>query len=249
MRKKIVAGNWKMNLMNQEALLLFNTISSKLDKDSIANVMVFPPSLFVHQLANSENSEITIGVQNFYPKDKGAFTGEISVSQVKDSGATSVLIGHSERRAYFNETHQFLKEKVDSAIDYELEVIFCCGEPLEIRENNSEMSYVKKQLEASLFHLDGDTIKKCVIAYEPVWAIGTGKTATIAQAEEMHAAIRFWLTEKYNSEIAESISILYGGSCNASNANELFSCPNVDGGLIGGAALDAEAFLQITNSF
>ena len=249
MRKKLVAGNWKMNLMNQEAILLFNTICSKLDKDSIANVIVFPPSLFVHQLANSGDGEIAVGVQNFYPKDKGAFTGEISVSQVKDSGASSVLIGHSERRAYFNETHQFLKEKVDSAIDYELEVIFCCGEPLEIRENNSEMSYVKKQLEESLFHLDGDTIKKCVIAYEPVWAIGTGKTATIAQAEEMHAAIRFWLTEKYNSEIAQSISILYGGSCNSSNAKELFSCPNVDGGLIGGAALDAESFLQIINSF
>ncbi len=249
MRKKIVAGNWKMNLMNQEAILLFNTISSKLDKDSIAKVIVFPPSLFVHQLANSVDGEIAVGVQNFYPKDKGAFTGEISVSQVKDSGASSVLIGHSERRAYFNETHLFLKEKVDSAIDYELEVIFCCGEPLEIRENNSEMSFVKKQLEESLFHLDGDTIKKCIIAYEPVWAIGTGKTATIAQAEEMHKAIRFWLTERYNSEIAESISILYGGSCNASNAKELFSCPNVDGGLIGGAALDAESFLQITNSF
>ena len=249
MRKKIVAGNWKMNLMNQEAILLFNTISSKLDKASIANVIVFPPSLFVHQLANSGDGKIAVGVQNFYPKDKGAFTGEISVSQVKDSGATSVLIGHSERRAYFNETHQFLKEKVDSAIEYELEVIFCCGEPLEIRENNSEMSYVKKQLEESLFHLDGDIIKKCVIAYEPVWAIGTGKTATIAQAEEMHAAIRFWLTEKYNSEIAQSISILYGGSCNSSNAKELFSCPNVDGGLIGGAALDAESFLQIINSF
>ena len=249
MRKKIVAGNWKMNLMNKEALLLFNSISSKLNKDSIATVMVFPPSLFVNQLANSENTKIIVGAQNFYPKDKGAFTGEISVAQIKDSGAKKVLVGHSERRAYFNETNQFLKEKVDAALEYELGVIFCCGEPLEIRENNSEMSFVKKQLEDSLFHLDEASILRCVIAYEPVWAIGTGKTATISQAEEMHAAIRFWLTEKYNSEIAESISILYGGSCNASNAKELFSCPNVDGGLIGGAALEAEAFLQITNSF
>ncbi len=249
MRKKIVAGNWKMNLMNQEAILLFNTISSKLVKDSTTSVMVFPPSLFIHQLANCGESEIAVGVQNFYPKDKGAFTGEISVSEVKDSGAKIVLIGHSERRAYFNETNEFLKEKVNAALEYELDIIFCCGEPLEIRENNSEMSFVKKQLEESLFHLDGDSLKKCVIAYEPVWAIGTGKTATIAQAEEMHAAIRLWLTERYTNEISESISILYGGSCNSSNARELFSCPNVDGGLIGGAALDAEAFLQITNSF
>jgi triosephosphate isomerase len=249
MRKKIVAGNWKMNLMNKEAILLFNTISTQLDKDSIAKVMVFPPSLYVHQLATERESIIAVGVQNFYPKDKGAFTGEISISQVKDSGAKSVLIGHSERRAYFNETNDFLKEKVNAALAYELDIIFCCGEPLEIRENNSEMSFVKKQLEESLFHLDGDSLKKCIIAYEPVWAIGTGKTATIAQAEEMHAAIRSWLTERYDADIADSISLLYGGSCNASNAKELFSCPNVDGGLIGGAALDAEAFLQITNSF
>jgi triosephosphate isomerase len=249
MRKKIVAGNWKMNLMNEEAILLFKTISNKIDQNSETTVMVFPPSLFVHQLTNIKGSEITVGVQNFYPKDKGAFTGEISISQVKDSGAKQVLIGHSERRAYFNETSEFLKEKVNVALEYDLGVVFCCGEPLEIRESNSEMSYVKKQLEESLFHLDGETIKKCVIAYEPVWAIGTGKTATVAQAEEMHAAIRSWLTEKYDSVVAETISILYGGSCNAANAKELFSCPNVDGGLIGGAALDAEAFLQISNSF
>jgi triosephosphate isomerase len=249
MRKKIVAGNWKMNLVSSEANSLFDSISENLSDDLIPTIMVFPPSLFVSQLKDKGNTKIEIGVQNFYPKDKGAYTGEISVAQVKDLGLTQVLIGHSERRAYFNETSLFLKEKVDAAISYNLGVVFCCGEPLEIREANSELEYVKLQLEESLFHLSDSDILKCIIAYEPVWAIGTGKTASIEQAEDMHREIRKWLAERYTNEIAESISILYGGSCNAANAKELFSCPNVDGGLIGGAALDSSAFLQIANSF
>ena len=249
MRNKIVAGNWKMNLVSSEADSLFDSISESLSDELIPTIMVFPPSLFVSQLIQKGNSKIEIGVQNFYPKDKGAYTGEISVSQVKDLGLTQVLIGHSERRAYFNESSAFLKEKVDAALSYNLGVVFCCGEPLEIREANSELEYVKLQLEESLFHLNETEIQKCVIAYEPVWAIGTGKTATIEQAEDMHKEIRKWLAERYTSEIAETISILYGGSCNAVNAKELFSCPNVDGGLIGGAALESKAFLQIANSF
>ena len=249
MRKNIVAGNWKMNLLRDDSSELFDQISAKLTSDDLPHVMVFPPAIFINELAMRSAKQLEIGIQNFYPKDKGAFTGEISIAQVKSIGATQVLIGHSERRAYFSESNEFLKEKVNSAIEFGLGIIFCCGEPLEIREDNKEMSYVKKQIEESLFHLNELEIQKIVIAYEPVWAIGTGKTATISQAEEMHAAIRSWFTEKYGKNVAEEISILYGGSCNAANAKELFSCPNVDGGLIGGAALDTEAFLQIIHSF
>jgi triosephosphate isomerase len=249
MRKKIVAGNWKMNLMSVEANALFDKISSNLSGSDEPLVLVFPPSIFLRELSKKSSKTVAIGAQNFYPKEKGAFTGEISVTQVQDCGATHVLIGHSERRAYFQETESFLKEKVESALAYNLGIVFCCGEPLEIREKNQEMEYVKKQLENSLFHLSVADISKCVIAYEPVWAIGTGKTASIEQAEEMHFAIRSWLSGTYGQQVADSISILYGGSCTAANAKELFSCPNVDGGLIGGAALDAEAFLQIIHSY
>lgn len=249
MRKKIVAGNWKMNLLSEEANALFDEISSNLSGSDEPLVLVFPPSIFLRELSKKSSKTVAIGAQNFYPKEKGAFTGEISVTQVQDCGATHVLIGHSERRAYFQETDSFLKEKVESALAYKLGIVFCCGEPLEIREKNEEMEYVKKQLENSLFHLSVADISKCVIAYEPVWAIGTGKTASIEQAEEMHFAIRSWLSGTYGQQVADSISILYGGSCTAANAKELFSCPNVDGGLIGGAALDAEAFLQIIHSY
>ncbi|MBI1837407.1 MAG: triose-phosphate isomerase [Flavobacteriia bacterium] len=248
MRKKIVAGNWKMNLLNAEAIKLFTEITTSLATVKNVEVLAFPPSIYISELSLIE-SKIGLGAQNFYPKDKGAFTGEISTAQIKNIGVTHVLIGHSERRAYFNEDHSFLKEKVNSALDYSLTPVFCCGEPLEIRESNTEFEYVKNQLIESLFHLNETDIQKCVIAYEPVWAIGTGRTATVEQAEAMHAAIRSWLKEYYNETIAASISILYGGSCNASNAKELFSNPNVDGGLIGGAALDATSFLQIIKSF
>ena len=249
MRKKIVAGNWKMNLVSEEANTLFDIISNQLSGSDEPLVLVFPPSIFLRELSKKSSKTVAIGAQNFYPKEKGAFTGEISVTQVQDCGATHVLIGHSERRAYFQETDSFLKEKVESALAYKLGIVFCCGEPLEIREKKEEMEYVKKQLENSLFHLSVADISKCVIAYEPVWAIGTGKTASIEQAEEMHFAIRSWLGGKYGQQVADAISILYGGSCTAANAKELFSCPNVDGGLIGGAALDADAFLQIIHSY
>jgi triosephosphate isomerase len=249
MRKKIVAGNWKMNLLSEDSSILFDEISSKLTSSDLPTVMVFPPSVFIHELAKKNSKVIELGIQNFYPKEKGAFTGEISISQLKNIGATQVLIGHSERRSYFGESNSFLKDKVDSALESNLGIIFCCGEPIEIRNSNQEMAYVKKQIEESLFHLSVSDIQKIVIAYEPVWAIGTGVTASIDQAEEMHASIRSWLSEKYGQDVADQISILYGGSCNAANAKELFSCPNVDGGLIGGAALDAEAFLQIIHSF
>ena len=247
MRKKIVAGNWKMNLLRSEAKKLVQDLSSF--NDSSVEMILFPPALFLQEVREYKNKSIHIGAQNFYPKDKGAYTGEISMPQLKDMGVSYVLVGHSERRAYFFENEEFLKNKINASLEYNLTPVFCCGEPLEIRESKKELTYVKKQLIDSLFHLTEDQIKKCVIAYEPVWAIGTGMTATVEQAEEMHKAIRFWIEERYNKTVADSISILYGGSCNAKNAEELFACPNVDGGLIGGASLESEAFLTIANSF
>jgi triosephosphate isomerase len=248
MRKKIVAGNWKMNLLPVEAQILYREIIDKKSDDSSVELMVFPPSLYISDLLKM-NAEVSVGAQNFFPEEKGAFTGEISVAQVRALGVKQVLIGHSERRMYFQENGQLLKRKVDAALKFDLTPIFCCGEPLEIREKNGQGDYVLRQLEESLFHLNAEDLKKCVIAYEPVWAIGTGKTASIEQAEEMHASIRRWINEKYDIATAEAISILYGGSCNASNAKELFACPNVDGGLIGGASLDADSFIKIAQSF
>lgn len=247
-RRKIVAGNWKMNLKANDAIELCRNLKRDFHEKSNIEVFVFPSFVFLHAI-KSELTNIQLGAQNFYPKDKGAFTGEISVEQLKDAGVTAVLVGHSERRQYFSENNLFLKEKVNSALENNFTPFFCCGESLEIRESNSHVEFVKKQLEESLFHLDASEIQKVVIAYEPIWAIGTGVTATTEQAEEMHAAIRKIISEKYNQDIANSISILYGGSCNASNAKELFACPNVDGGLIGGASLDANSFVSIIQSF
>lgn len=247
MRKKIVAGNWKMNLMPSEATALYKEIADKTPGNDV-HLLVFPPMLFVAELIGAQKN-VPVGVQNFHPELKGAFTGEVSVAQIAAAGVKYALVGHSERRMYFHEDHEFLKKKVDAALIQGITPFFCCGEPLNVREGNHQEEFVRRQLEESLFYLNKQEIKKCVIAYEPVWAIGTGRTASIEQAEEMHAAIRSWITEKYDAETAESISILYGGSCNASNAKELFACPNVDGGLIGGASLEAESFLTIAQSF
>lgn len=236
-----------MNLLPAEALNLFRAIIDKKDDNSNVEILVFPPSLYISELIKFD--AIEVGIQNFYPEEKGAFTGEISVAQVAATGVEHVLVGHSERRIHFGEDETLLKRKVDAALRFSLTPVFCCGEPLEVRDKNEQGTYVREQLENSLFHLNHNDLKKCVIAYEPVWAIGTGKTATFEQAEEMHAAIRYWISEKYDQETAESISILYGGSCNASNAKELFACPNVDGGLIGGASLEADSFITISQSF
>ncbi|MDG1331014.1 MAG: triose-phosphate isomerase [Crocinitomicaceae bacterium] len=248
MAQKIVAGNWKMNLQFEEGEALVNEILRGSRASDVA-VMVFPTSLYVQSLSEQANGEITVGVQNFNANEKGAFTGEMSISQVESVGASIGLIGHSERRAIFHETDADLKLKVDTAVEKGFKFIFCCGEPLELREAGKEFNFVKTQLEASLFHLSADQLENGIIAYEPVWAIGTGKTASSQQAEEMHAEIRSWITERYSAQIADSVSILYGGSCNNKNAKELFACPNVDGGLIGGAALKAESFLEIINAF
>lgn len=247
MRQKIVAGNWKMNLSKSEALALYLSIDSDQYENGV-QLLVFPPAIYVDALKNVGGS-LPIGVQNFHPAEKGAFTGEISITQAMDIGADYALIGHSERRMYFNEDASFLKEKVDAALNHDLNVIFCCGEPLSIRDMNAQEYYVEEQLRESLFHLSPSQFERIVIAYEPIWAIGTGKTASSQQAEAMHKAIRGFIEKQYGRNTAEKISILYGGSCNASNASELFACENVDGGLIGGAALKASDFLQIANSF
>lgn len=240
MRSKIVAGNWKMNLSQEQAKELCKEVNN-MQIGSGIQVYIFPPMLYVAD-CKSLSTNVKVGAQNAYPKDSGAYTGEVSMWQLKEAGINAVLIGHSERREYFNETNALLKEKLDVAIAHGIKPFFCCGEPLEIRENGTFLEYVKNQLEESVFHLSKTDFKQVVLAYEPIWAIGTGKTATAEQAEDMHAAIRSWIEEKYGKEIADCTSILYGGSCNPGNAQSLFACENVDGGLIGGAALKASDF-------
>jgi triosephosphate isomerase len=240
-RKRIVAGNWKMNLSSKEAKALFEGVKSmKVATD--LTVAVFPPMLYVENCLNQTTPEILIGAQNGYPIASGAYTGEVSMQQLASAGVNAVLVGHSERRMLFNEDHELLKAKVNTALENGLIPFFCCGEPLEVRETGGHEAMVKQQLQESLFHLSAEEIVKTVIAYEPVWAIGTGLTASTEQAEEMHAAIRSWLAARYTVEIADQISILYGGSCNPGNAKALFACPNVDGGLIGGASLKVSDF-------
>jgi triosephosphate isomerase (TIM) len=240
MRKKIVAGNWKMNLDAVQAFELYTGLTHTAIAPGV-EVVVFPPFLFIDRLTGTP-SQIKVGGQNGFHVAKGAFTGEISMQQLSEIGAQAVLVGHSERRLYFNEDHALLKLKVEAALQNSLQPFFCCGEPLEVREANDHLAHVRRQLDESLFHLPGDAFAKTVIAYEPVWAIGTGLTASVEQAEEMHAAIRSWIVEIYGQEIAGNYSILYGGSCNPSNASALFACPNVDGGLIGGASLKLSDF-------
>jgi triosephosphate isomerase len=246
-RQKRVFGNWKMNHTFPELQQFIKDLQSFTLIPGI-QVGLFPSFPYIHHLS-SILTEVSVGAQNFYPSENGAFTGEVSVIQIKDAGAKMALIGHSERRFIFHENNEFLKQKVDVALSAGVMPVFCCGEPLEVRNKNEELSYVRKQLDESLFHLSKVNLTKCVIAYEPVWAIGTGLSATSEQAEFMHKHIRSWIAERYDIETAERISILYGGSCNSSNAKELFACPNVDGGLIGGASLKADSFHSIITSF
>jgi triosephosphate isomerase len=196
-----------------------------------------------NQLGN--NARISVGAQNCSEHESGAYTGETSAAMLKSLGVPYVILGHSERRQYFGEDAALLAKKTDIALKHGLTPIFCCGEPLEVRESNGHEALVKKQVEESLFHLDADTIKKIIIAYEPVWAIGTGKTASAQQAQDMHAVIRKHLASKYGQAVADSIAILYGGSVNAANAKELFACPDVDGGLVGGASLKSREFAEV----
>lgn len=247
MRKKILAANWKMNLLRDEAIQLINDFNKEVELSSNEiEVVVFSPSLYISEI--SQLTDFKIGAQNFYFEKNGAFTGELSIPQVKSCGASQLLIGHSERRQIFGESDDLLKRKVDAAVESNTPFIFCCGEALETRDAERHIEFVVNQLHASLFHIDEKQILLGAIAYEPIWAIGTGRTASTEQAEEMHAAIRESLSYVYSPSLANQISILYGGSCNAKNATELFACPNVDGGLIGGASLQSETFNQIAKA-
>ena len=251
MRKKIVAGNWKMNMNLQDGVALAKEINEALVADKPnCDVVICTPFIHLASVAQVLDSKIVgLGAENCADKAKGAFTGEVSAEMVKSTGAQYVILGHSERRQYYGETAEILKEKVDLALANGLKILFCCGETLEEREAEKQNEVVKAELEGSVFHLDAEAWKNIVIAYEPIWAIGTGKTATSDQAEEMLAYIRSTVAEKYGAEAAEETSILYGGSCKASNAPELFSKPNIDGGLIGGASLKCADFKGIIDAW
>lgn len=250
MRQQIAAANWKMNLTYQQGEKLLDDILNaniNLEGHRQAVFAVPFPYLSMAQQKLAGKNNYAAAAQNCYNKKAGAFTGETSVEMLQSININYCVIGHSERREYFNESNQMLREKVDLCLDNNITPIFCCGEPLPIRDAGTQNEFVAKQLKESLFHLNADELKKIVIAYEPIWAIGTGKTATAQQAQEMHAYLRSVLEKEYGVT-AEVISILYGGSVKADNAKELFSCPDVDGGLVGGASLKAAEFITIINS-
>ena len=251
MRKKIVAGNWKMNKTLQEGVALATELKNILAAEK-PNCEVVIGTPFIHLATLSEllkDSVIAVSAENCANKESGAYTGEVSAAMVKSTGAEYVILGHSERREYYNETPEILKDKVDLALANGLKVIFCIGESLAEREANKQEAVCKAELEGSVFHLSAEQWKNIVIAYEPIWAIGTGKTATADQAEEIHAYIRSVIAEKYGKEVAAETSILYGGSCKASNAPELFAKPDIDGGLIGGASLKVTDFKGIIDAW
>jgi len=248
MRKQIAAANWKMNNTLEEGTkLLIEIINSNIQVNNNQCVIFAVPFPYLvsanQQLDNKSN--MFVAAQNCHNKTAGAYTGEVSVDILASINIHYCVVGHSERREYFLESNQLLAEKVDRCLSTDITPIFCCGEPLAIREDDGQNDYVAVQLKESLFHLDIEAIQKVVIAYEPIWAIGTGKTATSAQAQEMHAHIRTVLANQFGNAIADNISILYGGSVKGANANEIFSQPDVDGGLVGGASLIATEFIQI----
>lgn len=252
MRKKIVAGNWKMNKTLEAGVQLatevVNIAEAELNNGAI--VVLCTPAIHLSAVAGvlKSGKKVSLGAQNMYQKESGAYTGEISAEMVKSVGASYVILGHSERREYFAETNAQLAEKVNLALKYNLTPIFCCGETLAQREAGIHIDFVKSQLTESLFHLSSEDFAKVVIAYEPIWAIGTGVTATSQQAQDMHKELRSHLASKYE-KFGENTSILYGGSAKPSNAKELFSQPDIDGGLIGGASLVARDFIDIAKAF
>jgi triosephosphate isomerase (TIM) len=249
MRKKLLAGNWKMNLAWNEAMTLFANIVSEskpyLDKVDIA---VFPPSIYQRQcfeFAKQNKSAVIVGAQDCSAQNGGAFTGEVSAQMLRSIGVSHCLVGHSERREYHHEGSRMLSEKVERLLEVGLIPVFCCGESLQDRDNDNQTFVIDNQLDGSIFELNAELFSKVVIAYEPVWAIGTGRTATAEQAQDMHEFIRGLVQSKYGAEIAQNLRILYGGSMNESNAAELLNQPDVDGGLIGGASLKLDAFISI----
>jgi triosephosphate isomerase (TIM) len=257
MRKRIVAGNWKMNLSLEEARNLAAEVCTMISKDvnsveeNKPEVVFFPPFVYITDVVKLTNTTpgVSTGAQNCHQEANGAFTGEVSAAMIASCGATHTLVGHSERRSYFEEDDALLSAKTKAALANGLVPVFCCGEQLPEREAGKHFETVKTQLQDGLFGLEENDFRKVVIAYEPVWAIGTGKTATPDQAQEMHAFIRGLIREQFGNEVAENTTILYGGSCNAGNAAELFRNPDVDGGLIGGASLKAADFFTIIKSF
>lgn len=249
MRQNIVAGNWKMNKNAEQTEDLLNALIDKLPHDKAVEIIVAPT--FINLASAVEHLQFTnIGVsaQNMHQDESGAFTGEISADMLKSIGVNTVILGHSERRAIFHETDAIIAAKVDKALQHQMRVIFCFGEELKDRQNNQHFNVVENQLRDGLFHLDKSAWESIVLAYEPVWAIGTGETASPEQAQEMHEFIRETIRKAYGSDIADDVSILYGGSVKPDNAKEIFSKPDVDGGLIGGAALKAEDFAAIVSA-
>lgn len=251
MRKNIVAGNWKMNKNFQEAEELISTIADELDEKELkCDVIVCPPSIYLEMASDyADESILSIAAQNVSCYEDGAYTGEISASMLASMEIAYSIVGHSERRKLFKETDAQLAEKVNQLLDNNLMPIFCVGEQLEERESNTQFDVVRSQMENGLFHLSNDEFLNVIVAYEPVWAIGTGVVATPDQAQEMHSFIRGLIGEKYSPEVAEETTILYGGSCNPTNASTLFANKDVDGGLIGGASLKANDFVKIAMSF
>lgn len=252
-RKKIIAGNWKMNADKNEAVALVNGILAQYDEYNLSDnkaVVIASPFPYIHYCASmfANYPFMLAAAQNCSEHEQGAYTGEVSAKIIASLDVKYVIVGHSERRQYFNETDEILLKKIHRAQQQQLIPIFCCGESLEIREQNEHFNFIKAQLENCLFHLSSEEMKNTVIAYEPIWAIGTGKTASPGQAQEVHAFIREEIAKKYNNDIAENSSILYGGSVNAKNAEELFACKDIDGGLVGGASLKVEEFAQIIKS-
>lgn len=253
MRKKIVAGNWKMNLDYNEGLSLFSEITNMV-KDELTGkqeAVICSPFIHLHSLVQMAKGydKVSVGAQNAHQAESGAYTGEISAKMVKSVGAEYVILGHSERRQYFGEDNALLAKKTDMALKHDLKPIFCIGETLQEREANKHFDIIKSQLSEGMFHLEASQFAKLVIAYEPVWAIGTGVTATSEQAQEIHAFIRKEIAAKYDQQVADDTTILYGGSCNPKNAPELFAMADIDGGLIGGASLKSRDFIDILKVF
>ena len=251
MRTKIVAGNWKMNLLHSDAMDLLSDIADGMpDLRTGRVVVVAPPAVYLGEADSmlEDVKGVFVGAQNCASEKEGAYTGELSAEIIKSVGARCVILGHSERREYQGETDTVLAKKVDRALEAGLQIIFCCGEPLDVRDAGGQNEHVTRQLEASLFHLDEAAMKSVAIAYEPIWAIGTGRTATAAQAQEVHAHVRSVLGKKWGKDVADITPILYGGSAKPDNAAELFAQPDIDGGLIGGASLKAKDFLAIVQA-
>ncbi|MCX6185749.1 MAG: triose-phosphate isomerase [Bacteroidetes bacterium] len=249
MRKKIIAGNWKMNKTFDEGMGLVSEISNMLKDEYHGNaeVIIIPPFVHINAISRmiASDGNVSVGAQNCSNHVSGAYTGEVSAAMLKSCGAKYVIIGHSERRQYFGEHNGWLAKKVDAVLAEGLNPIYCCGETLEERESNKHFEVLKFQISEALFHLSAEQMSKVVVAYEPVWAIGTGKTASTAQAQEVHAFIRTLLKDKFGSDVSDNITIQYGGSVKADNAKELFSAPDIDGALVGGAALQSRSFVDI----